>query len=136
MKRTREQISYTMSRIRSKDTTIELMLRKKLWQMGLRFRKHYNIIGKPDIAFPKQKLAIFCDSNFWHGYNWETQKNSIKSNRSYWIAKIEGNIERDKQVTQWLEDKGWIVIRFWEHELRKDIDFCTNKIMELLGKDE
>ena len=136
MKRTKAQISYTMSRIRGKDTTIELMLRKKLWQMGLRFRKHYNTIGRPDIAFPKQKLAIFCDSDFWHGYNWETQKNSIKSNRSYWITKIERNIERDKQVTHCLEEKGWVVIRFWEHELRKDIDFCANKILKLLGKDE
>lgn len=134
MKRTKEQISYTMSRIRGKDTTIELMLRKRLWQLGLRYRKHYNVFGKPDIVFTKQKLAIFCDSDFWHGFDWKNQKKSLKSNRSYWISKIEGNISRDKLVTKKLKDEGWTVLRFWEHELRKNLDFCANRILKVLEK--
>lgn len=134
MERTKEQISYTMSRIRSKDTTIELLLRKKLWENSLRYRIHYNIIGKPDVAFPRQRVAIFCDSDFWHGFRWERQKNSIKSNRSFWIPKIERNMARDKIVNKKLAEEGWRVLRFWEHELRKDVDSCVNRILKVLGE--
>ncbi|MDR2089158.1 MAG: very short patch repair endonuclease, partial [Clostridiales Family XIII bacterium] len=94
-KRTKEQISYNMQRIRSKDSRIELLLRKELWRRGLRYRKNVSgIEGKPDIVFLGKKVAVFCDSEFWHGYNWEERKSDFKSNRDFWIPKIERNMLR------------------------------------------
>ncbi len=88
--KTKEQISYNMSRIRSKDTSIEVILRKALWAKGLRYRKNRkDIFGCPDIVFISAKVAVFCDSEFWHGYNWEERKKNIKSNHDYWFKKIE-----------------------------------------------
>ena len=122
-----------MSQIRSKDTSIELMLRKALWRKGLRYKIHYSILGKPDIVFTKKKVAIFCDSDFWHGYDWMGRKERLKSNLSYWIPKIERNMRRDKEVTKSLRRQGWAVIRFWEHELRKDLDSCVGNVLKALG---
>lgn len=126
MRRTREQISYTMSRIRSKDTSIELKLRKALWLEGLRYRKHYKkISGSPDITFVKLKIAIFCDSSFWHGRDWNKRKEKIRSNKTYWLPKIERNIARDKRVNKELKAKGWIVLRFWDTEIEKKLNKCV-----------
>ena len=105
---TPEQRSKNMSAIRSSDTSIEIKLRHDLWSRGLRYRKNVNSLpGKPDIVFTKQKIVVFCDSEFWHGFDWENQKDKIQSNRDYWIPKIERNIERDKQVTSVLQDMGY-----------------------------
>ena len=94
---TPEQRKKNMRAIRSKDTTIELALRKALWQRGIRYRKNYKgLIGKPDIVITKYRIAVFCDSDFWHGYDWENRKARIKSNRDYWIPKIERNMKRDQ----------------------------------------
>ena len=117
---TPEQRRKNMQAIRSKDTSIELRLRKALWQEGIRYRKNYKKLpGKPDIAITKYRIAVFCDSDFWHGYDWENRNERIKSNRDYWIPKIERNMERDQEVTKRLQEDGWIVLRFWEWQLKK-----------------
>ena len=118
-----------MQAIRSKDTSIELRLRKALWQEGIRYRKNYNKLpGKPDIAITKYRIAVFCDSDFWHGYDWEARNQRIKSNREYWIPKIERNMERDKAVTAQLQEAGWIVLRFWEWQIKKHLDECVENV--------
>lgn len=127
--KTPEQIHYNMSRIRCKDTKIEVLLRKELWSRGLRYRKNVKSIeGKPDIAFIGKKVAIFCDSEFWHGYDWEHRKNDIKTRRDFWIPKIERNMQRDDEVNRILEDDGWLVLRFWGKEIQKNLLDCANKI--------
>lgn len=133
MSKTREQIRFNMQQVKSKDSTIELLLRKALWQRGLRYRKNVKyIFGHPDIAFIKKKVAIFCDSEFWHGYDWEHHKNDFKMRQDFWIPKIERNIARDKEVTQKLESEGWTVIRFWGDEIRSNIENCVRRIEHFL----
>lgn len=131
---TPEQRQKNMRAIKSKDTKIELMLRKALWREGIRYRKNYKVLfGKPDIAITKYRIAIFCDSDFWHGYEWEERNRRIKSNRNYWIPKIERNMERDRQVNAQLTRDGWIVLRFWEWQIKKELDKCINEIMNTIG---
>ncbi len=133
MKKTPEQISNNMKRVKNKDSKIELLLRKELWRRGLRYRKNVKeIIGKPDIVFKSKKVAIFCDSEFWHGYNWEVCKNNIKSNREFWIPKIERNIQRDMEVTKTLEKDGWTVIRFWGNDIKKKTAECADIIERIV----
>ena len=128
---TPEQRKKNMRAIRSKDTTIELALRKALWQRGIRYRKNYKgLIGKPDIVITKYRIDVFCDSDFWHGYDWENRKARIKSNQNYWIPKIERNMKRDREVTAALVEQGWIVLRFWEHTIRKELEECVDDIQE------
>ena len=128
---TPEQRKKNMRAIRSKDTTIELALRKALWQRGIRYRKNYKgLIGKPDIVITKYRIAVFCDSDFWHGYDRGNRKSRIKSNQNYWIPKIERNMKRDREVTAALVEQGWIVLRFWEHTIRKELEECVNDIQE------
>lgn len=128
---TPEQRKKNMRAIRSKDTTIELALRKALWQRGIRYRKNYKgLIGKPDIVITQYRIAVFCDSDFWHGYDWENRKSRIKSNQDYWIPKIERNMKRDREVTAALVEQGWIVLRFWEHTIRKELEECVEDIQE------
>ena len=92
LKKTKEQISYNMQCVKNKDSDIEVMLRKELWSRGLRYRKNVStIVGKPDIVFISKKVAVFCDSEFWHGYNWEERKKDFKTNQDFWISKIERN---------------------------------------------
>jgi len=130
---TPEQRRKNMQAIKAKDTKIEIMLRKKLWEKGYRYKKNYkNLSGKPDIVFTKYKVAIFCDPEFWHGKNWEEKKKRLDTNREYWIKKIERNIERDKKINQELTENGWIVLRFWEKEIKKNIDVCLRKIEEAI----
>ena len=120
---TPEQRHFNMSAIKSKNSKIEMVLRKALWNKGIRYRKNYKkLLGKPDIAITKYKIAIFCDSEFWHGYNWDEKKNEIKSNQEFWYRKIENNIKRDRYVTETLQQQGWIVLRFWGKEILKDIN--------------
>ena len=115
---TPEQRKKNMRAIRSKDTTIELALRKALWKQGIHYRKNYKgLIGKPDIVITKSRMPAFCCKKFWHGYDWENRKSRIKSNQEYWIPKIERNMKRDQEVTSALVEQGWIVLRFWEHTL-------------------
>ena len=133
MTKTPEQIHYNMSRIHSKDTKIEVELRKELWSRGLRYRKNVKSIpGKPDIAFIGKKVAVFCDSEFWHGYDWEHRKIDIKTHRDFWIPKIERNIERDLEVNRVLEEQGWVVLRFWGKQIQKNLQECADIIENTL----
>ena len=131
MAKTQEEITKNMRNNKSKDTKPELMLRKELWKRGLRYRKNYKkIIGKPDIVFVSNKIAIFVDGKMWHGYDWENQKNDFKSHREFWIPKIERNIERDKEVTEQLHSDGWTVLLFWDFDIRKNLSTCVSKILD------
>ena len=130
---TPEQRRRNMQAIKSKDTTIELALRKALWGKGIRYRKNYKmLIGKPDIAITKYTLAVFCDSEYWHGYDWENRNQRIKSNREYWIPKIERNMARDEEINATLEAEGWTVIRFWKRQIRKELDKCVDEVMKII----
>ena len=132
---TPEQRRRNMQAIKSKDTTIELALRKALWSKGIRYRKNCKtLIGKPDIAITKYKIAVFCDSDYWHGYDWENRNQKIKSNREYWIPKIERNMARDQEVSAALEQDGWTVIRFWERQIRKELDSCVDEVLSAIEK--
>jgi DNA mismatch endonuclease vsr len=127
------QKNKNIQEVKNKDSRIELMLRHELWVRGVRYRKNVTrIIGKPDIAFIGKRVAVFCDSEFWHGYDWEKQKEKIKTNREFWIPKIERNIERDKEITETLEADGWIVLRFWGNEIIKHVGACANVIVNVL----
>ena len=129
MPKTQEQISYNMRQVKNKDSVIELALRKELWNRGLRYQKNVNsVYGKPDIAFIGKKIAVFCDSEFWHGYNWEERKKDFKSHQEFWISKIERNMERDREVTERLTSEGWTVIRFWGKEIKKNTAYCADII--------
>lgn len=129
MTKTKEQISYNMKRVRSKGSDIEVLLRNELWHRGLHYQKNVStIIGKPDIVFKGKKIAVFCDSEFWHGYDWDNKKNEIKSHRDFWIPKIEHNIARDIEVTSALKEDGWIVLRFWGKSIKNDLQHCADII--------
>ena len=123
-------ISYNMSRIRSKDTSIEILLRKTLWKEGFRYRKNYKKLpGSPDIVFVKERIAIFCDGSFWHGYKFgQTKRHKFKSNQSFWIEKIKKNIERDKKINNKLKKDGWLVLRFWDFQIKNKLDHCVEKV--------
>lgn len=132
--RSEATISYTMSRIRGKDTSIEVKLRKELYRRGYRYRANSKyIFGHPDISFKKYKVAIFCDSEFWHGKNFEVNKAKLHSNLDYWIPKIERNIARDEEVNAHLKAEGYVVIRFWGEEINKNLSGCVDKIEEELA---
>lgn len=130
-KLTKEQRRKNMQAIKGKDSKIELILRKALWKKGYRYRKNYKKLpGCPDIVLVKFKIAIFCDGEFWHGFNWQIRKKEIYSNKAFWIKKIELNIQKDKQVNQTLQNLGWTVLRFWGQDIKKDITNCIAKIEE------
>ncbi len=122
---TRKKRSEIMSLVKNKNTDIELILRKKLWANGFRFRTNYSILGKPDIVLSKFKTAIFCDGDFWHGRKYK--KEGIKY-KKFWKNKIETNIKRDKSVNKELKKLGWTVIRFWKSQILKNPDKCVDNI--------
>ena len=127
--------SENMRRIKSKDTSIEILLRKELWKRGLRYRKNVkDIFGKPDIVFKGKKLAVFADSEFWHGKYLMEKKYIPKTNTEYWVKKITRNIERDKEVVSLLGEEGWTVLRFWESDIRKSTEKCADTIENTLKK--
>lgn len=129
MKRTKEQISFNMKQVKNKDSVIEIALRKELWNRGLRYQKNVTkIFGKPDLVFKGKKVAVFCDSEFWHGYNWEERKKDFKSHQEFWIPKIERNMQRDIEVTEELRKQGWKVLRFWGNEIKKNVSGCADII--------
>lgn len=123
---TKEQRHKNMVNIKSNNTKAEATLRKALWAKGIRYRKNYKALpGKPDIVITKCKIAIFVDGDFWHGRGMER----IQSNREYWIPKLKRNIERDKEVNDMLTEMGWLVMRFWASDLKKDLTGCVNRIL-------
>ena len=130
-----EQRKKIMSHIRRKDTSIELTLRKELWHRGYRYRKNYkDLPGSPDICLTKYKLAIFCDSEFFHGKDWEVLKPRIAegNNGQYWVKKIQENINRDEDVDKRLNYLGWTVIHFWGKDILKNTDECIKVIVETI----
>jgi DNA mismatch endonuclease (patch repair protein) len=125
--------SDLMRKIRSDKTTPEILLQKALRKENIKFKKNCAAaVGKPDIALINKKIAIFVDGEFWHGYHWKKKKQKIKNNRSYWIPKIERNIARDKKNNRELKKAGWRVIRFWQHQVIKDLRKCIQKIKKSL----
>jgi len=123
--------STLMSKIKGKNTSPEIFLRKKLWKMGLRYRLYNKKFpGNPDIVIKKYKLIIFIDGEFWHGYEWEKKKTSIKANRDFWIPKIERNMQRDFSNNQKLQELGYTVFRFWEHQIKK---YPENVVEQIVG---
>lgn len=129
--KTTEQRSLLMRKIKSKKTKPETALQKFLRKKNVKFKINYcNLPGNPDIVLFNKKIAIFVDGEFWHGYRWEEKKKKIKSNRAYWIPKIERTIARDKQNNKKLKKAGWRVIRLWEHQIKKDLTKCIQKIMK------
>ena len=132
---TPEQRKKNMQNIRSKGTKIEVVLQKALWHKGYRYRKNYKALpGKPDIALTKYKIAVFCDSEFFHGKNWEVKKPKLlkSNNPDYWISKIERNMERDLENDQKLLLLGWTVIHFWGQDILKDTGQCIKVIEEAI----
>jgi len=125
-----EKVSYKMSRVRSKETEIEKIMGRALWASGLRgYRKNQKgVYGTPDFCWKKRKIAIFCDSSFWHGYNWQKERKKITVRKKFRIKKKEDNIKRDKRVTTLLKKEGWRVFRFWDFSIKKDISKCVEKI--------
>lgn len=129
VRRNSEQISRNMKQVKNKDSLIELILRKELWKRGMRYRKNVkNVCGKPDIAFIGKRIAVFVDSEFWHGYNFEVNKENIHSNKKFWFNKIKRNIERDLEVTIQLRDSGWVVLRFWGNDIKRNLKGCADEI--------
>ncbi len=130
-----EQRKKTMSKIRGKDTKIEVALRKALWEKGHRYRKNYKILpGSPDICLTKYKIAIFCDGEFFHGKDWEVRKAKVAqgNNGEYWVKKIQENIKRDEEKDKLLNYMGWTVIHFWGKDILKNIDECIKVIEETI----
>jgi DNA mismatch endonuclease Vsr len=124
-----ERRSRNMRAVRSSGSAIEGLLRKGLEERGLKFLVNApGIYGKPDIAFPELKIAVFCDSEFWHGFGWPESGEKIKSNREFWIAKIGRNVERDKEVNRRLKSEGWRVIRFWGKDITKSTKSCVRRV--------
>ena len=132
---TPEQRSKNMAAVKSTGSTFEILLGKALWKLGYRYRKNNKkVFGKPDFTFTRYKIAVFVDSEFFHGKDWETQQHTVKSNRDFWLKKIGRNIERDKEVNEYLEANGWTVLRFWSNEVRKNLDGCVAIIKDTIEK--
>lgn len=133
-KLTKEQRSNIMRHVRSKDTTPEKVLRLALWHRGIRYRKNYRkISGTPDIALTRYRIAIFVDGDFWHARGHEANPGEqITSNIDYWKKKLTRNVERDKEVNDMLTEDGWLVLRFWESDIKKDIETCVERILRYL----
>ncbi|MGM5469346.1 very short patch repair endonuclease [Flavobacteriaceae bacterium LMO-SS05] len=127
---TTKKRSKIMSNIRSKNTKPELLFRMALWKHNVRYRVNSKKLpGKPDVSIQKYKLAIFIDGEFWHGYNWNERRDNIKSNRGFWIPKIERNMQRDREVNRQLNNIGYTVFRFWEKEIKKELHKCINDVL-------
>ena len=135
MPRDKDTTYRIMSAIKSKDTTPERLLAKALWDLGLRYRKHHRLQGRPDFVFTRAKIAVFCDGDFWHGNNWRIRglgslDEELSKYSPFWSEKIRRNITRDEKVTKALQDDGWLVLRFWESDIRKSPESCAGKVLE------
>jgi len=132
---TKEQRRKNMQAIKSCGTRDEVLLAKALWSRGWRYRKNNKaVFGKPDITFKKYRVAIFVDSEYFHGKDWDTEKYRIKSRREFWWPKIESNIRRDALVNETLQKEGWTVLRFWSKDIRKNLDNCVQTIEDELRR--
>ena len=126
------EIRERMSKVHLKNGKAEQILAKRLWHLGYRYRKNVKkLLGSPDIVMRKYHIAIFVDGEFWHGKDWSTRRDKLKSNREYWIQKIEENIRRDEHVTDTLRQQGWMVLRFWEKDVLRRTDDCVKMVVDL-----
>ena len=136
--RDREITHKIMAAIPTKGTKPEIALRKALWHENLRYRVNYKALpGKPDIVFTKYKVAIFCDGDFWHGHNWvlrgkKSLEEELDGYSDYWKEKILRNVERDKENNQSLRALGWVVLRIWESDIKKNLPECVKTVKEVL----
>ena len=126
---TKEKRSWIMSRIRGTNTKIDLGMKKLLAKNKIKFEMYPKMFGNPDFIIKRKKMAIFCDGDFWHGYNYQKKK---KLSKKFWRDKIEGNMRRDKKVSRRLRREGWSVLRFWEHDIEKNQEICVRKIRRKL----
>lgn len=132
---TKEQRRRNMQAIRAAGTKIEVMLAKALWHKGYRYRKNYKkLYGKPDIVLTKYQIAIFCDSEFWHGKLPDKHEQRIGTNRQFWIKKLQQNRERDRLVTQRLGADGWTVLRFWADNIQHNLGECVAEIEKVISE--
>ncbi len=131
---TKEQRHRNMKNIKSKSTTPEVMLRKALWSKGIRYRKNFAALpGTPDIVLTRQKIAIFVDGDFWHARgHQENPGEQIATNREFWKKKLTRNVERDKEVNDELTEAGWLVLRFWESDIKRDLVGSIKKIEQYI----
>ena len=132
---TKEQRSKNMKAIRSTNTEIERILCKALWAQGYRYRKNYKRVpGTPDIALVKYRIAIFCDSEFFHGKDWSKLKKKLhnSNNGEFWVNKIQSNRDRDKRVNKELEAAGWTILRFWGEDIKNETNKCVQKIIQAI----
>jgi DNA mismatch endonuclease (patch repair protein) len=132
--------SATASRIkqrnRSRDTKVEVLLRKELWHLGLRYRLHVaDLPGKPDLVFRRARVVVFCDGDFWHGRRWQRRREKLAagSNAMYWTAKIGANVARDRRNTRALQRLGWTVVRLWETDILRDVDRAARRVANILS---
>lgn len=127
---TTKKRSFNMSRIKGSNTKPEILLKKALWHSGVRHRSNtLKLPGKPDISFIKYKLVVFVDGSFWHGFNWEERKHSLKSNKDFWISKIERNMQRDEEINALYLSRGWRVMRFWDHDVKNQLGVCVREVL-------
>lgn len=132
---TKEQRRRNMQAIRNADTKMEVALAKALFALGYRYRKNdRSVFGKPDLTFKRLKIAVFVDSEYFHGKDWDINKHRIKTNRKFWWRKIESNMERDKEVNRELKKQGWKILRFWSREVSKNLRTCIQKIEQTIDK--
>jgi DNA mismatch endonuclease (patch repair protein) len=120
---------------RRQNTTPEILLRKALWAVGVRYRLQVRALpGCPDVVIPTARIAIFCDGDFWHGRGWADRRRKLAAgwNAEYWVKKIEGNRRRDRTINRTLRKLGWCVVRFWESEIRRDPNLAVARIRQLL----
>lgn len=132
---TPEQRHKNMQNIRSRDSAIELMLRKALWNKGYRYRKNWKELpGTPDIVLTKYRIVIFCDSEYFHGKDWEELQQRIRrgNNPDFWEKKISGNMKHDLDINAELKGLGWKVIRFWGKDIKKDLDGCIRTVEDAI----
>jgi DNA mismatch endonuclease (patch repair protein) len=139
MARSKETTHKIMSAIKSKDTNPEIIFGKALWKMGLRYRKHYRIHGKPDFAFVRAKVAVFCDGDFWHGHNWKIRglkslDEELETYSEFWVNKIRTNIARDAKVKKLLKSEGWQVVRLWESDIIRAPERSAARVKRRLDK--
>lgn len=130
----KQQRHKNMSHIRSKNTKAEVLLRKALWHRGIRYRKNYKELpGKPDIVLTRYKIAIFVDGDFWHARGHQDHPGEqVATNKEFWQKKLKDNVERDREVNDELTEEGWLVLRFWESDIKKNLDDCVNQILQYI----
>lgn len=129
--------SKTAKKIKSKGSKIERMLAQAMWKRGLRYRKNdLMVYGKPDFVFKTKQIAIFCDSEFWHGYNYVVKGEGFKTNAPFWEKKILRNIQRDREVDAKLSADGWHVLRFWGKQIKNELENCVDTVVKVYTREK